>query len=81
MNSCITLVIILLLFSHFLVLCHIHVHLSSLVVHYSSLVVGRSLFNCCCEFFCLVPFRPNVSFCQVIKDFEILILLLKKCLT
>ena len=79
MNSCITLVIILLIFSHFLVLCHIHVHLSSFVVHYSSFVVGPSLFKCCCQVFWLVAFRPSVSFCQVIKDFEIL--LLKKSLT
>ena len=45
MNSCIKLVIILLIYSHFLVLCHIHVRLSSFVVHYSSYVVGRSLFK------------------------------------
>ena len=64
MNSCITLVIILLIFSHFLVLCHIHVRLSSFIV-------GRSLFKCCCQVFWLVAFRPSVSFCQVIKDFEI----------
>ena len=67
MNSCIKLVIILLIFSHFLVLCHIHVRLSSFVVHYSSYVVGRSLF----KGFWLVTFTTSVSFCQGIKDFEI----------
>ena len=42
MNSCITLVIILLIFSHFLVLCHIHVRRSSFIIRCSSLVVRCS---------------------------------------
>ena len=38
MNSCNTLVIILLIFSHFLVLCHIHVHSSFIIRRWSFVV-------------------------------------------